>query len=113
MSEEKTTPIKTAAEDLTKNIAEYMQLQAEELSDNFELVFQLNQAAIGKYGELVDEASSLKEKASALQEQEIGVASFLSNLSVIEADITTLEDTISKLEGYCTLLESKVANVQH
>lgn len=106
------TKISEAAKALSKDIAEYMQLQTEELSDTFELVFQLNQAAIGKYGEFVDEAAALKDKAVALQEQEIGVASFLSNLSVIESDITNLEDTISKLESYCTLLESKVAKVQ-
>ena len=109
---ENSNQISEAAKNLTKDIAEYMQLQTEELSDTFELVFQLNQAAIGKYGEFVDEAAALKDKAAALQEQEIGVASFLSNLSVIESDITKLEDTISKLESYCTLLESKVAKSQ-
>ena len=106
------TKLQESTENLTKAIAEYMHLQTEELSDTFELVFQLNQAAIGKYGELVDEAANLKDKATALQEQEIGVASFLSNLSVIEDDISHLENTISKLEGYCSLLESKVIKPQ-
>jgi len=101
-----------AAEKLSQDISEYLHLQTEELSDTFELVFQLNQAAIGKYGELVDEAAGLKEKATALQEQEIGVASFLSNLSVIEDDISHLESTISKLEGYCSLMESKLVKPQ-
>ena len=72
-----------AAEVLSTDIASYMHLQTEELSDTFELVFQLNQAAIGRYGELIQEASCLKEKAKMLQEQEIGIASFLSNLSVV------------------------------
>ena len=97
-----------AAEVLSKDVSEYMKLQTEELSDTFELVFKLNQAAIGRYGELIQEASGLKEKAKALQEQEIGVASFLSNLSVVEQDITHLEQTIEKLEKYCSLLEQKV-----
>lgn len=97
-----------AAEVLSTDIASYMHLQTEELSDTFELVFQLNQAAIGRYGELIQEASCLKEKAKMLQEQEIGIASFLSNLSVVEHDITRLEATIDKLERYCTLLEQKV-----
>ena len=97
-----------AAEVLSKDVSEYMKLQTEELSDTFELVCKLNQAAIGRYGELIKEASGLKEKAKALQEQEIGVASFLSNLSVVEQDITHLEQTIEKLEKYCSLLEQKV-----
>lgn len=100
--------IQQAAEGLEKDIARYMTLQTEELSDTFELIFNLNQAAIGKYGELIQEADGLKEKAKLLQEQEIGVASFLSNLNVIEEDITKLEETITKLENYCTLLEQKV-----
>ena len=97
-----------ATEVLSNDIASYMHLQTEELSDAFELVFQLNQAAIGRYGELIQEASCLKEKAKMLQEQEIGIASFLSNLAVVENDITRLEATIDKLERYCTLLEQKV-----
>ena len=101
-----------AAKALSSDIARYMQLQTEELSDTFELVFKLNQAAIGRYGELIKEAENLKDKAKSLQEQEIGVASFLSNLTVIEADISRLEETISKLEGYCTILEEKVARSQ-
>ncbi|OHT06270.1 hypothetical protein TRFO_25672 [Tritrichomonas foetus] len=100
--------LKKAAEVLSKDVATYMHLQTEELSDTFELVFKLNQAAIGRYGELIQEASVLKEKAKSLQEQEIGVASFLSNLSVVEQDITHLEATIEKLEKYCSLLEQKV-----
>lgn len=101
-----------AARALSSDVARYMQLQTEELSDTFELVFKLNQAAIGRYGELIKEAEGLKEKAKELQEQEIGVASFLSNLTVIESDIARLEETITKLEGYCTLLEQKVAKAQ-
>ena len=101
-----------AARALSGDIARYMKLQTEELSDTFELVFKLNQAAIGRYGELIKEAENLRDKAKALQEQEIGVASFLSNLTVIESDISRLEETIAKLEGYCTLLEQKVAKVQ-
>ena len=101
-----------AAQALSDDIAKYMHLQTEELSDTFELVFKLNQAAIGRYSELIQESEGLKEKAKALQEQEIGVASFLSNLTVVESDIARLEETISKLESYCTLLEQKVAKTQ-
>jgi biogenesis of lysosome-related organelles complex 1 subunit 2 len=101
-----------AAATLSNDIAAYMQLQTEELSDTFELVFTLNQAAIGRYGELITEAQNLKEKAKALQEQEIGIASFLSNLVVIEEDIARLEGAIAKLEKYCGLLEQKVTKPQ-
>ena len=101
-----------AAQALSGDIAKYMQLQTEELSDTFELVFKLNQAAIGRYSELIQEAEGLKEKAKALQEQEIGVASFLGNLAVVESDIARLEETISKLRSYCSLLEQKVAKTQ-
>ena len=100
--------IQQSAEALENDIIKYMQLQTEELSDTFDLVFKLNQAAIGKYSELIHEADALREKAKSLQEQEIGIASFLSNLSVIEDDISRLEATITKLENYCTLLEQKV-----
>lgn len=99
-----------AAEVLTNDIKSYMHLQTEELSNTFEYIFQLNQAAIGKYSELIQEAETLREKSRMLQEQEIGVSSFLSNLFVVEQDITRLEQTIDKLERYCTLLEQKVMN---
>jgi biogenesis of lysosome-related organelles complex 1 subunit 2 len=111
MSSPEVKAIHDAAEALSSDVAQYMQLQTEELSDTFELVFKLNQAAIGKYGELVQEAATLKEKARSLQEQEIGIASFLSNLSVIEQDILKLEKAIQKLENYTTLLEQKAAKV--
>ena len=104
--------IHEAAKTLSEDVEQYMQLQTKELSDTFELVFQLNQAAVGRYGELVQEAANLREKAKALQEQEIGVASFLSNLTVIEGDISRLEETITKLEKYCTELEEKVGRAQ-
>lgn len=94
---------------LEKNIEEYLKLQTEELSDSFELIYKLNQAAMGRFGELEEEAGQLAGKAHMLQEQEIGIASFLSNLGVIESDLTRLEETIGKLEGYCSLLESKIA----
>jgi biogenesis of lysosome-related organelles complex 1 subunit 2 len=104
--------LQTAAKALSEDIAQYMQLQTEELSDTFELVLKLNQAAIGRYDQLVQEATGLKEKAKSLQEQEIGVASFLSNLTVVETDIARLEGAIEKLENYCTLLEQKAGKVQ-
>lgn len=104
--------IQAAAAELGKDVEKYMELQTQELSDTFELVFKLNHAAIGKYGELIEEAAGLREKAKVLQEQEIGIASFLSNLSVIESDIGRLEETIGKLESYCTLLEQKVSKTQ-
>ena len=102
--------MKEATEEFTNDLSEYMKLQAEELADSFELVYQINQAAIGKYGELIQEADALKDKSKVLNEQEFGIASFLGNLAVIEGDITRLEETVSKLESYCTLLESKVQN---
>jgi biogenesis of lysosome-related organelles complex 1 subunit 2 len=104
--------IQAAAEALASNISQYAQLQTEEFSDTFELVFKLNQAAVGKYGELVQEAALLKQKARLLQEQEIGIASFLGNLSVIEQDIVKLEQAMQKLETYVTLLEQKAAKTQ-
>jgi biogenesis of lysosome-related organelles complex 1 subunit 2 len=111
MSEPDASSLHDAATALSSDIAAYMQLQTEELADTFELVFTLNQAAIGRYGELIQEAAGLREKAKALQEQEIGIASFLSNLTVIEQDIARLEDAIGKLERYCTLLEQKAAKI--
>jgi biogenesis of lysosome-related organelles complex 1 subunit 2 len=104
--------LRDAAAALSSDVAAYAQLQTEELADSFELIFTLNQAAIGRYGELIQEAGALREKAKLLQEQEIGIASFLSNLTVIEQDIARLEDAIGKLERYCTLLEQKAAKVQ-
>ena len=101
-----------AAHVLVQDIGEYMKLQSEELSDTFELVFRLNQAAIGRYGELIEETKDLQEKAKALQEQEIGVASLLSNLSVIEGDIKKLEDVTDRLEKYCSFLEEKASKLQ-
>jgi biogenesis of lysosome-related organelles complex 1 subunit 2 len=103
--------LRDAAAALSSDVASYVQLQTEELSDTFELVFTLNQAAIGRYDELIQEAAGLREKAKLLQEQEIGIASFLSNLTVIEQDIARLEDAIGRLERYCTLLEQKAARV--
>jgi biogenesis of lysosome-related organelles complex 1 subunit 2 len=104
--------ITAAAEALASDVTHYAQLQTEAFSDTFELAFKLNQAAVGKYGELLQEASGLKEKAKLLQEQEIGIASFLGNLSVIENDILKLEQAMQKLENYVTLLEQKVAKSQ-
>jgi biogenesis of lysosome-related organelles complex 1 subunit 2 len=112
MAETPAPTLHDAAAALSSDISAYMQLQTEELADTFELVFTLNQAAIGRYGELIQEAAGLREKAKALQEQEIGIASFLSNLTVIEQDIAKLEDAIGKLERYCTLLEQKAVRVQ-
>ena len=101
-----------AAHALTQDIGEYMKLQSEELSDTFELVFRLNQAAIGRYGELIEETKDLQEKAKILQEQEFGVASFLSNLSIIEGDIKKLEEVTDRLENYCSVLEEKASKLQ-
>lgn len=114
MSEEKNQQqvLHDTAKVLTDDLERYMKLQSEELSDTFELVFRLNQAAIGRYGELIQETGALQEKAKTLQEQEIGIASFLSNLSVIESDIKRLEDTTDRLEKYCALLEEKAAQLQ-
>lgn len=100
--------LQESSEVLKKDITDYMKLQTAELSDSFELMYQLNQAAIGKYTELIDEAGTLTERANTLSEQESSVSSFLSNLSLIEQDIGKLENTIGKLEDYCTLLEKKL-----
>jgi biogenesis of lysosome-related organelles complex 1 subunit 2 len=97
-----------ATETLNKDLSEYLKLQTDKLSDSFELIYQINQAALGRYGELIQEATHLKEHAKTLQSQEIGIASFLGNLSVVEKDVTKLEETLTKLEQYCSLLESKV-----
>jgi biogenesis of lysosome-related organelles complex 1 subunit 2 len=111
MAKSEVDVIHEAAQVLTSDVAQYMQAQTEELSETFELVFKLNQAAIGKYGELVEEAESLREKAKSVQEQELGVASLLGNLSAIEQDIVKLEQSIQKLENCCALLEQKTARV--
>lgn len=112
MSETVPVDLMEAARLLGDDISKYMKLQTAELSDTFELVFKLNQAAIGRYAELTQEAATLKDRAKRLQEQEIGVASFLGNLAVIEGDLSNLEATIQKLESYCQLLEQKVATSQ-
>jgi biogenesis of lysosome-related organelles complex 1 subunit 2 len=104
--------VEEAAAALADGLGSFIQHQTEELADTFDLVFTTNQAAVDRYSGILEEAINLKEKSKLLEEQEIGIASFLSNLMVISDDLTRLENAIGKLEKYTSLLERKVAKPQ-
>jgi biogenesis of lysosome-related organelles complex 1 subunit 2 len=101
-----------AAAALTGDVAAFTQLQTQQFADVFGFVQKLNLATEQRYSEIIQEAGTLRDKAKGLQEQEIGVASFLSNLAVTGTDIGHLEEAIAKLESYCTILEQKAAKLK-
>jgi hypothetical protein len=78
-----------------------MQRQTEALADAFDVVLTINQAAVDQY--------RLQGKGKPLQEQEVGIAAFLSNLMLIGEDRTRLENAIVKLEEHTALLERTAA----
>jgi hypothetical protein len=112
--EEAPTPptVEEAAAALADGLGSFMQHQTEELADTFDVVFTINQATVDRYSGILEEATDLKEKAKLLQEQEIGIASFLSNLMFIGDDLTRLENAIGNLERYTAMLERKAAKPQ-
>jgi biogenesis of lysosome-related organelles complex 1 subunit 2 len=94
-------PLGAAAASLDADIAASVQLQTEELAET--------RRRVGDMGSWPrrQEAGGRREKAKLLQEQEIGIPSFLSNLTVIEQAIARLENAIGKPERRCALLEQR------